>query len=121
MKIACETRYPQEGVALVVVSGEVDVYTSPRLKEVLVDLLSRGRAHLVVDLDRVEFLDSTGLGVLMSGMRRAAEQEGSLKVLCSNPRHQRIFEITGLTTVFDVCLSEEEALRKLNGGRRIEQ
>ena len=74
MQLKVETRTPKEGVAVIALDGEVDVYTSPRLKQEMVDLLNRGLVHLVVDLNNVKYLDSTGLGVLIGGLKRARER-----------------------------------------------
>lgn len=113
MNLRVETRNPREGVAVIALSGEVDVYTSPRVKQEIVDLLNGGTTKLVVDLSGVEYLDSTGLGVLIGGLKRARERDGDLKLLCDNPRILRIFEITGLTKIFDIHRTEAEALEKL--------
>jgi len=108
-----ETRTPREGVAVIVLGGEVDVYTSPRLKQEMVDLLNRGQVNLIVDLNGIEYLDSTGLGVLIGGLKRAREREGDLRLICDNMRILRIFEITGLTKIFDIDRNEDDALGKL--------
>ena len=113
MQLKVETRTPREGVAVIALDGEVDVYTSPRLKQEMVDLLNRGQVHLVVDLNEVEYLDSTGLGVLIGGLKRAREREGDLRLICENMRILRIFEITGLTKIFEIDKDEEEALSRL--------
>jgi anti-sigma B factor antagonist len=113
MNLRVETRSPSEGVAVIALSGEADVYTSPRIKQEIVDLLNNGTTKLVVDLTSVEYLDSTGLGVLIGGLKRARERDGDLKLICDNLRILRIFEITGLTKIFDIYRSEAEALEKL--------
>jgi anti-sigma B factor antagonist len=113
MNLQIETRYPREGVALLRTEGELDVYTSPQLKQTLVDLMSRGVTRFILDLNGVEYVDSTGLGVLIGALRRAADRDGCLKLLCDNSRVRRIFEITGLTKVFDICASEAEALQQI--------
>jgi len=113
MTLKVETSTPREGVAVIQLGGEVDVYTSPRLKQEMVDLLNRGLVNLVVDLNAVEYLDSTGLGVLIGGLKRAREREGDLRLICDNMRILRIFEITGLTKIFDVDRTEADALAKL--------
>jgi anti-sigma B factor antagonist len=113
MNLKVETRSPREGVAVIELGGEVDVYTSPRLKQEMVDLLNRGLVNLVVDLNGVEYLDSTGLGVLIGGLKRAREREGDLRLICDNMRILRIFEITGLTKIFDIDRTEAEALDRL--------
>jgi len=113
MNLRVETRSPREGVAVIALGGEADVYTSPRIKQEIVDLLNNGTSKLVVDLTGVEYLDSTGLGVLIGGLKRARERDGDLKLICDNVRILRIFEITGLTKIFDIYRSESEALEKL--------
>jgi anti-sigma B factor antagonist len=113
MNLKVETRNVQDGVAVIALNGEVDVYTSPRLKQEMVDLLNKGTARLVVDLSAVQYLDSTGLGVLIGGLKRAREREGDLRLICDNLRILRIFEITGLTKIFDIYRNEAEALASL--------
>jgi anti-sigma B factor antagonist len=67
-----------EGVHTIVeLGGELDVSTVPRLRERLADLIADGHHHLVVDLQGVDFLDSTGLGVLVGGLKRATRTTGS--------------------------------------------
>jgi anti-sigma B factor antagonist len=113
MNLRVETRKPREDVTLIALAGEVDVYTSPRVKQEVVNLLNAGVTKLVVDLGGVEYLDSTGLGVLIGGLKRARERDGDLKLICENTRILRIFEITGLTKIFDIYRTEPEALEKL--------
>src|SRR5688572_25344415 len=95
---------------VVVVGGEIDVYTAPKLREQLIDLVSSGQYHLVVDMEGVEFLDSTGLGVLVGGLKRVRAHEGSLRLVCTQERILKIFRITGLTKVFPIHTSVEEAV-----------
>src|SRR5579884_2763819 len=84
------------------VTGEVDVYTAPLLRQRLVDLATTGVSLVVVNLEPVSFLDSTGLGVLVSALNRFRRQQGDLELICSDPKLVRIFEITGLTKVFTI-------------------
>ena len=112
MNLRVETTTPRENVAIVSLTGEVDVYTSPRLKQEIVDLLNQGLTRIVVDTTKVEYLDSTGLGVLIGGLKRARERDGDLRLICDSPRILRIFEITGLTKIFDIYRTEAEALEK---------
>lgn len=82
--------------------GEVDIYTAPRLREAIVEAVDNGRYKIVVDLERVDFLDSTGLGVLVGGLKRVKPFEGEVGILCNQEKILRIFRITGLTKVFEV-------------------
>jgi len=62
----------------------------------------------VVDLEKVAFLDSTGLGVLVGGLKRVKPHEGELGIICNQEKILRIFRITGLTKVFPIYRSREE-------------
>jgi anti-sigma B factor antagonist len=95
---------------LLSVKGEVDVYTAPRLREKLVELVSQGKRQIIVDLESVDFLDSTGLGVLVGGLKRLRSHDGDLALVCTQHRILKVFEITGLTKVFTIYDSVEAAL-----------
>lgn len=86
--------------AVLRVEGEVDIYTAPDVREAIRDLAVKGTVHVIADLSRVDFLDSTGLGALIGGLKRLREHEGSLIPVISTSRILRVFEITGLTRVF---------------------
>jgi anti-sigma B factor antagonist len=91
-----------EGVAVVAVEGEIDVYTAPRLRDKISDLVGNGCYQLVVDLEAVEFLDSTGLGVLVGGLKKVRAHGGTLHLVCTQERLLKIFRITGLAKVFAI-------------------
>ena len=111
MELSLTARTMSEHVVLEV-GGEVDVYTAPKLRERLVDMVNAGHKQLVVDLSRVEFLDSTGLGVLVGAHRRLRARDGSLDLVCPHERVLKVFRITGLDNVFDIHSSVEEATSK---------
>jgi anti-sigma B factor antagonist len=92
------------------VAGEVDVYTGTTLRDRISDLLDGGAHDLIVDLGRVDFIDSTGLGVLVGALNRARELGGSLQLVCAQERVLKLLRITGLDQVFTVRPSVEEAL-----------
>lgn len=87
---------------VVAVRGEVDIATAPKLREKLVELASQGAQQVVIDLEGVEFLDSTGLGVLIGGMKRLRGLDGDLSLVCTQPRILKVFEITGLNRAFTI-------------------
>jgi anti-sigma B factor antagonist len=90
------------GRTVVEAAGEIDVYTAPKLREQLTQLVDTGQHDIVVDMQKVEFLDSTGLGVLVGGLKRVRQHDGSLRLVCAQERILKIFRITGLTTVFPI-------------------
>lgn len=93
------------------VAGEVDVYTAPKLRERLIGLVGDGHHKIIVDMTAVDFLDSTGLGVLVGGLKRIRANEGSLALVCNAERILKIFRITGLTKVFPIHDTVDEALQ----------
>ena len=109
MDLTLQTR-TEGDYAVVSVGGEIDVYTAPKLREVLVELVNNGIYRIVVDVEKVEFLDSTGLGVLVGGLKRVRAHEGKLLVVCTQERLLKIFRITGLTKVFAIHESVAEAV-----------
>jgi anti-sigma B factor antagonist len=98
------------GARVVVVGGEVDVYTAPLLRDALDQQIAAGHIHLVVDLDAVEFMDSTGLGVLVGRLKLVRNRSGWLRVVCSNERVLKVFGITGLDRVFTIADSIDAAV-----------
>jgi len=96
---------------VVEVGGEIDVYTAPKLREQLVELINSGHYHLIVNLEGVDFLDSTGLGVLVGALKRVRAHEGSLLLVCTQERLLKIFRITGLAKVFPIYESVEAAAK----------
>ena len=97
-------------ITVLAVRGEVDVYTAPRLREKLVELVSQGKQSIAVDLEAVDFLDSTGLGVLVGGLKRLRSHGGDLSLVCTQHRILKVFEITGLTKVFTIHASVDDAV-----------
>ncbi len=100
----------RDGFAVLSVRGEVDVYTAPRFRERLIELVSEGKHQIIVDLEGVDFLDSTGLGVLVGGLKRLRSHDGDLLLVCTQSRILKVFEITGLTKVFSIHDSVDAAV-----------
>ena len=109
--------HAKDGIEVIDVQGEIDMYTAPRLRELLIDLVSKGSYQLVVNLDQVGFLDSTGLGVLVGGLRRVRAHDGSLDLVCTQQRILKIFRITGLTDVFGIYETVDQAIAARRGCR----
>lgn len=109
MELGLEVDESRPPYTVLSVKGEIDVYSAPRLRERLVELVSQGHRQIVVDLEAVDFLDSTGLGVLVGGLKRLRSHDGELSIVCSQSRILKVFEITGLTTVFRMAATVDEA------------
>ena len=99
-----------DGTTVVAVGGEIDVYTAPRLRDKFTELVAAGSYDIIVDMQNVEFLDSTGLGVLVGALKKVRQHDGSLELVCTQERLLKIFRITGLAKVFVIHESPDEAL-----------
>ena len=100
----------RDGWSVLQVGGEIDVATAPRLREQLIKLVNDQRFMIVVDLGAVDFIDSTGLGVLIGALKRVRTHDGNLVLVCTEPRIVKVFEITGLNQVFDIHPSVDAAV-----------
>ncbi len=106
-----EIQVQERGDAIrVTILGELDLATAPELERTLGEIEASTAATIILDLDQVEFLDSTGLGVLVGGLKRVRAHEGSLRLVCTQERILKIFRITGLTKVFPIHSTVDEAL-----------
>jgi anti-sigma B factor antagonist len=100
-----------EGVVPVVdVSGEIDLYTSPKLRAALDELLATGQVHFLVNLLDTTYLDSTALSILTSVLKHVQGAGGMLGLVFNQPQVDRMFTITGLKDVFPTFISQAEAL-----------
>jgi anti-sigma B factor antagonist len=88
------------GVPVVVLAGDLDIATAPKVRDTIVKLATSGHLLAVVDLREVEFLDSTGLGVLVGCLKRFRTLGGDLRLVVTTERVRKVFEITGLDHAF---------------------
>ena len=99
------------------ISGEIDLYTAPRLHSELAALLVEGMpARVVIDMSGVEFCDSTGMNVLLSCLRRARERGGELEIAAPKPAVRKILQVTGLDSVFTL-VEDANSLGPMGLGR----
>jgi anti-sigma B factor antagonist len=101
------------GVHVVSVSGEIHVSTAPSFRERLNAVIESGETTLVLDLSAVDFIDSTGLSVLLNGLRLVTQRHGRLALVCTNPTVMRLFEITSLDATFDMFHERDAAIAHL--------
>ncbi len=98
-------------VVLVVVKEErLDAHNSDHLKQELSRLFEEGKQRIVVDLKEVRFIDSSGLGALVSGFKNASARQASLKLSSLQNQVKSMFELTRLHRVFDIYPTVDEAI-----------
>jgi anti-sigma B factor antagonist len=82
--------------------GEVDLASAPQFRRSLHDLVDQGHTRLAMDLSDLQFMDSTGLGVLIGCLKRLREHDGTLVLTGMRPPVARVFEVTGLDRIFTI-------------------
>jgi anti-sigma B factor antagonist len=99
-------------VAIFKCVGSLDADNIATFKKAAYDMLDEGTVKYVLDVSGVDFVDSMGLGVLISLLRRVKQKDGDIKIASLTPDVKTIFEITRLFRLFDVCDSSKEAIEK---------
>ncbi len=99
-----------ERLTILSLSGRFDAHTAPQVRDTLLRLLDEGHHHILVDMARVNFVDSTGLSTLVGGMKRCRQAGGDLSLMQIQPPVRIIFELTRLDKAFEIYPDRETAL-----------
>ncbi len=111
-ELSIEIKVEHDGDALVFrLRGSLDLATSPSVRAALYEAIDEGKYEIIVDLTELQFIDSTGLGALIGGHKRAVEHGGHLRLAAREGAILRLLNITGLIRVFSVYPSTEAALK----------
>jgi anti-sigma B factor antagonist len=113
MAISIESQ-ERDGWDVLAVTGEVDIRTAPQLRERISQLLTAGARRLVLDLEGVDFVDSTALSVMVGAHKQLAKQGGGLVLVCTREPVLRVLAVTGLSKVFEV----HDSLQSVTTGRQ---
>ena len=101
MNLTIDTEQEHDRTVLFL-SGELDIYTAPNLKEKLVPLVEQKDAMVEIDMDEVNYMDSTGIGVFIHALKTAKQSGSKMKLTNLQEKTLRLFEITGLDEVLDI-------------------
>jgi len=93
----------ENNVIILKLEGELDVYTSPKLKEKIVTSIKSGIPFVVLDLKGLSYMDSTGLGVMAAGLKRLRENDGNMVLVSPQKIVQKILEITNIAEYLRPC------------------
>ena len=86
----------EKDVPVISINGEIDIYTYPKLTETLNSVIEKGSLQIVINLENVRYIDSTGLGALADGANRISAQGGHVSIICNKPQVKKIFDVSGL-------------------------
>lgn len=98
---------------VVEIEGQVDLYSAPEFKERTTRALDVGATRVIIDLSRVTFMDSTGLGILINTLNRVRLARGELALVVTNYDLERLLDLTGLHGTFTLYRSRDQAVREL--------
>ncbi len=101
----------RDGWAVASVHGDIDMTTAPRLREQVVRVVSDGQPHVVLDLEDVDFIDSTGLGVLVALLKRTRGQGGDLRLVSTRSSLRKLLELTALDRALPMADTVDAAIR----------
>lgn len=111
--VEIRTQLLPTGTTLVELEGELDLWTAPALEESLTALVGKGHHDLLISLERLHFVDSTGLRAVVGAYKRAQEHDGTVGIICTNSHFRKIFYLTGLAWLVRVFDDLEQAQQSL--------
>ena len=105
----------ESGHFVVTVTGEVDLYSSPRMREALLGAFGESSRRVVVDLSEVSYMDSSGIATLVEALQAARKAQGTLILAGLSERVREVFELARLESVFDIAPDLASALARRDG------
>ncbi len=114
MALSIKVDHVRPQVALLTIEGRLSAVTTGELKEKLKTLVAKDRIHLILDLEGVDFIDSSGLAALVSGLKSTREVGGSLKLVGLNENTMKVFKLTRLDRVFTFYDQLDQAISDLS-------
>jgi anti-sigma B factor antagonist len=97
-------------VNVIYLSGRLDAYAANDVERKLDSLITAGQVWLVVDLSRLEYISSSGLRVLLAGIKKVKKEQGDIRLACLQPYVKEVFDIAGFTQLFQMFDKEEDAV-----------
>jgi anti-sigma B factor antagonist len=110
MTLEVQTRQTEGGVTVVAPTGRLDVAGAPALKDAISDVAKNGPPKVVIDMEGVSFVDSTGLGSVIAVLKQIRNRRGELRLAAPNQQVRVVLELTTLDKVFPYFATLEEAL-----------
>src|SRR5271157_3205435 len=107
------TRSKRE-VIILDIAGEIDLYNAPEIKDTINNLIEERKYNVVINLEKVSYIDSSGIGVLISSLSNLRKYQGGLKIINVFASVKKVFELTKLTSFFEIFDSEEDAINSFS-------
>jgi anti-sigma B factor antagonist len=109
------TKRAKGDIVVLDISGEIDLYNAPEIKDIINKLIEEMKYNVIINLERVSYIDSSGIGALISSLSNLKKYHGGLKIINVYASVRKVFELTKLTSFFDIYESEEDAIEAFSG------
>ncbi|HPA64360.1 MAG TPA: STAS domain-containing protein [Spirochaetota bacterium] len=96
------------------ISGEIDLYNAPEIKDTINQLIEDQKYNVIINLEKVSYIDSSGIGSLISSLSSLKKYQGGLKIINVYASVRKVFELTKLTSFFEIFDSESDAVSSFN-------
>ncbi len=100
----------KDSVVLLDIQGEIDLYNAPEIKSVIQELIDQKKFNVVINLEKVSYIDSSGIGALISSLSNLKKYHGNMKIVNVLASIKKVFELTKLISFFEIYESEDEAV-----------
>ena len=108
------TKKTKGDIVILEIVGEIDLYNAPEIKDIISKLIEERSYNVIIDLEKVSYIDSSGIGALISSLSNLKKYHGGLKIINVYASVRKVFELTKLTSFFEIYDSEEEAISSFN-------
>ncbi|HPS57436.1 MAG TPA: STAS domain-containing protein [Spirochaetota bacterium] len=98
-------------VVILDISGEIDLYNAPEIKDIVNKLIEQKKYNVIINLKEVTYIDSSGIGALISSLSNLKKYQGGLKIINVFASVKKVFELTKLTSFFEIYDLEDEAVK----------
>ena len=108
------TKRTRGDVVILDISGEIDLYNAPEIKDIINGLIEEKKFNVIINLEKVPYIDSSGIGALIPSLSNLKKYQGGLKIINVFASVRKVFELTKLTSFFEIYDSEEVAIESFN-------
>lgn len=108
------TKKTNGDIVILEIVGEIDLYNAPEIKDIISKLIEERSYNVIIDLEKVSYIDSSGIGALISSLSNLKKYHGGLKIINVYASVRKVFELTKLTSFFEIYDSEKEAIDSFN-------
>ncbi|PJZ68898.1 anti-anti-sigma factor [Leptospira perolatii] len=104
------TRRESGNIVILDINGEIDLYNAPEIKDVIAKLIEEQKYYTIINLEKVSYIDSSGIGALISSLSNLKKYQGGLKIINVAGSVRKVFELTKLTSFFEIFDNESDAV-----------